>query len=168
MEFFDVVSKRKSIRSYKSNSIEKYKLDKILDAARLAPTAKNLQAFKIFVIETKNNKEKIKKIYPREWLTDAPLLILICSIPDKNWIRSDGKNYSDVDSAIVMDHMILAATDLGLGTCWIGAFDKKAAIDMLGLDAELEPIAFTPLGYTENTHMNVPRKPIEELVEYIK
>jgi nitroreductase len=168
MEFFDVINKRQSIRSYKSNSIEKYKLDRILDAARLAPTAKNLQAFKIFVIETKNIKEKIKKIYPREWFTDAPLLILICSIPAKNWIRNDGKNYSDVDSAIVMDHMILAATDLGLGTCWIGAFDKKAAIDILGLDDELEPIAFTPLGYMENTHTDVPRKPIEELVEYIK
>jgi nitroreductase len=167
MEFFDVINKRQSIRSYKSNRIEKEKLDKILEAARIAPTAKNLQAFKIFVIDAKNNKEKIKKIYTRDWFADAPLLILVCSNPGKNWVRNDGKNYSDVDAAIVMDHIILAATDLGLGTCWVGAFDKNAVIELLGLDAELEPIAFTPLGYTEISNIVVPRKSIDDLVEYI-
>lgn len=81
-------------------------------------------------------------------------------------MRNDGKNYSDVDSGIVMDHIILAATDLGIGTCWIGAFDKNAAKEVLKLNDELEPIAFTPLGYPKNYYPAVPRKSIEELVVY--
>lgn len=78
MEFFDVIKKRQSIRSYKPDIIEKDKIDKILEAARIAPTAKNLQAFKIFIIETKKIKNEIKRIYSREWIAEAPLLLLAC------------------------------------------------------------------------------------------
>jgi nitroreductase len=168
MEYFDVISKRRSIRSYRNDNVEKKKVDMILEAACIAPTAKNLQSFKIFVIDTSNMKEKISKIYPREWVLEAPLVILVCSNPGKNWIRNDGKNYSDVDAAIVMDHIILAATDLGLATCWIGAFNKKAAMEILNLDSELEPIAFTPIGYEKDPPPDRTRKNINEIVEYIK
>jgi len=142
-------------------------MDQVLEAARLAPTAANRQSFKIFVIKTASFKEELKKIYPREWFVQAPYIIGICGIPERNWIRRDGKNYADVDSAIVMDHMILSATDLGLGTCWIGAFDPDAARNFLNLSQDLEPIAFTPIGYPADESGIKNRKPIAELVCYI-
>ena len=75
------------------------------------------------------------------------MIICGCAIPNKAWVRSDGKNYSDVDVAIAMDHLVLAATDVGLGSCWIAAFDPASAREVLGLPDSVEPIAFTPLGY---------------------
>jgi nitroreductase len=78
----------------------------------------------------------------------------------------DGKNYSEVDITIAMDHLILAATDLGLGTCWIGAFDPSAAKEILGIPSGVEPVAFTPLGYAADTPLVKKRKPLDELVRY--
>ncbi|GAA0122887.1 nitroreductase family protein [uncultured Clostridium sp.] len=166
MEYFEVIKKRHSVRSYKSNEIEQEKLDIILEAARLAPTAVNWQAFKVIVISTKGREEELKKIYKTDWFVEAPLILGICSIPEKCWSRRDGKSYSDVDAAIVMDHIILTATDLGLGTCWIGAFDSQAARDILELDPSWEPIAFTPIGYAKETTFKKTRKPIEDIVVY--
>ncbi len=142
-------------------------IDQVLEASRLAPTAANRQSFKIFVIKTASFKDELKKIYPREWFVQAPYVIGICGIPERNWIRRDGKNYVDVDSAIVMDHIILSVTDLGLGTCWIGAFDPDAARNFLNLSQDLEPIAFTPIGYPADEPGTKKRKPIAELVHYI-
>lgn len=164
MDFFEAIEKRHSSRSYKTEAVEKEKLQKLLDAARLAPTACNLQAFKLYIIETKSNKEGLKKLYGRDWFTEAPYVIGICAVKDKSWVRRDGKCYSDVDCAIVMDHLILSATALGLGTCWIGAFDVNAARELLELDESLEPVAFTPLGYEKDNQFTKSRKEIEDLV----
>jgi nitroreductase len=166
MEYFELIQKRFSIRSYKSDSIEDEKLNKILEAGVLAPTAANRQAFKIVVIKTLGNEEKLKKIYRRDWFVQAPIVLGVFSIPEKNWVRMDHKNYSDVDAAIIMDHIILAATALGLGSCWIGAFDSQAARDLIGLGEGYEPIAFTPIGYTAVTEFKKIRNPLEEIVIY--
>jgi nitroreductase len=96
----------------------------------------------------------------------APLVVCACGIPKDNWVRKDGKNYNDVDVAIAMDHLILAATDVGLGTCWIGAFDAQAAREVLGLPDDVEPIAFTPLGYPAAEPGSKKRKDLSELVRY--
>jgi nitroreductase len=96
------------------------------------------------------------------------MVVCACGIPGKNWVRKDGKNYNDVDVAIVMDHLILAATDEGLGTCWIGAFNPGAAKEVLGLPEGVEPIAFTPLGYAADRPPVKKRKPLPELVRYEK
>lgn len=97
-------------------------------------------------------------IYSRPWFTEAPLVICACAIPAQGWVRRDNKNYSDIDVAIVMDHITFAAADLGLSTCWIGAFDPLSAREILGLPPEVEPIAFTPVILTtrerENTQSN--------------
>ena len=167
MEYLELIQKRYSVRSYKKDPVEKEKLDKILEAARLAPTACNRQEVKIVVIETKGRGEELKKIYRGDWFSQAPIVIGVFSIPDKSWVRSDGKNYSDVDSAIVMDHIILAAADLGLGTCWIGAFNPQAAKEFAGLGKELEPVAFTPVGYPNCAEPGKIRKSIEDMVVYI-
>lgn len=164
MEFFDVIQKRSSVRSYKPSLVEPEKLQQILEAARLAPTACNLQAFKIVVVKTEQHKDEIKKIYPKEWFSDAPYIIGICSIRNEGYVRKDKKDFSDIDAAIVMDHIILSATALGLGTCWIGAFNPEAAKEILGLDENLEPVVFTPLGYPGEPKVFRKRKALEELV----
>lgn len=166
MDFFEVINKRYSVRSYLPDEIEPEKIQKILEAARLAPTACNIQPFRIAVVKTEGRKEQLRKIYSRNWFADAPYIIAVCSVKGKGWVRSDQKSFADVDAAIVMDHIILAATALGLGTCWIGAFDPDAVIDVLGLDKDLEPIVLTPLGYPKGEQPPRRRKALEELVIY--
>lgn len=168
MEFQELIKKRYSVRAYKSDEVPEDVINKIVEAARLAPTAANRQSFKLYVIKTAGFKDELKKIYPREWFVQAPYVMGICGIPDGNWVRSDGRNYVDVDSAIVMDHVILAATDLGIGTCWIGAFDPDAAREYLELPPEMEPIAFTPIGYPVDDPGMKRRKPVDELVRFIR
>ncbi len=164
MDFFNVLEQRYSVRSYRPDPVEAEKLEQIMEAARLAPTACNRQAFKIIVISTKGRQNELKKIYPKDWFGEAPNVLCVCSTPGESWVRKDGKNYSDVDAAIVMDHMVLAATALGLGTCWVGAFDLEAARNVLGLDNSMEPVAFTPLGYAKGFAPNKSRKSLEDLV----
>ena len=96
----------------------------------------------------------------------APIVICACGILEPAWVSQNHKSYCDVDVAIAMDHLILAAADLGLGTCWIGAFAPVAAREILGLPDEVEPIAFTPLGYPDDQHKTKKRKPLAELVRY--
>ncbi len=168
MDFFDVITKRFSVRSYKPDMVETEKLEKILEAARQAPTACNLQAFKVLVMKTDGNREALKKVYHREWFLEAPYVLAVCSIPEESWVRADGKSYSDVDAAIVMDHIILAATALGLGTCWIGAFNPQAAREAFRMDEKMQPVALTPLGYANETRANKRRKPVEDLVTFIE
>ncbi len=167
MEFLELIKKRYSVRSYKKDDVPSAVLDKVLEAARLAPTAANRQSFQVFVVKTDKFKEELKKIYPQSWFVQAPYVIGICGIPKDCWIRRDGKNYIDVDVAIVMDHIILAATDLGLGTCWIGAFDPLAAQEFLNLSRDMEPVVFTPLGYPADNPAPKRRKPLEEIVRFI-
>ncbi|HUS69620.1 MAG TPA: nitroreductase family protein [Anaerolineae bacterium] len=166
MEFTTLVETRHSVRSYKTDPIEKKKLQKVLQAMRLAPTATNRQAFQFIVVHTKGREEELKRIYRSDWFTQAPLVICACGIPAENWVRMDGKNYNDVDVAIAMDHLILAATNEGLGTCWIGALDAQAAKEVLGLPQGVEPIAFTPLGYPADEPKPKKRKELSELVRY--
>jgi nitroreductase len=97
---------------------------------------------------------------------EAPILICACGIPSQSWLRKDGKNYCDIDVTIAMDHLILAATELGLGTCWVGAFNPEEARKVLQLPDDIEPIVFTPLGYPNDHSGDTTRKPVEELVRY--
>lgn len=166
MEYFELIKKRHSVRGYKSEEVEKEKLDMILEAARLAPTAVNKQAFKIVVMSTKGHEEELKSIYNKNWFVEAPLVLGVCSNVEEAWTRRDGKSFSDVDASIVMDHIILAATALGLGTCWVGAFDLEAAKKVLGLGSSWEPLVFTPLGYAKDDNFKKVRKSIEDIVIY--
>jgi nitroreductase len=166
VEFSELIKKRYSVRAYKPDPVEDDKLRKVLEAARLAPTAANRQAIQFIVTRTAGQEAELKRIYKADWFVRAPLVICACGIPAQNWVRKDGKNYNDVDVAIAMDHLILAATDVGLGTCWIGAFDATAAREILHLPDDVEPIAFTPLGYAADQPEPKKRKPFSELVRY--
>jgi len=166
MEFSELIQKRYSVRAYRPIPVEEEKLKAVLEAARLAPTASNRQPFKIVVIHTAGREAELRRIYDKNWFVQAPLLIAACGTPAHNWVRRDGKNYNDVDVAIAMDHLILAAASLGLGTCWIAAFDPPAAREVLHLPEGVEPIAFTPLGYPADTPRQKERKALSELVRY--
>lgn len=162
----EVIQNRYSCRSYKPDPVEEEKLAVILEAARLAPTAANRQPFRLIAAKTEGRREELRRIYPKEWFVQAPLILGVCALPEKAWVRRDGKNYADVDVSIVMDHMILAASAQGLGTCWVGAFDAGVARQVLGLDEELEPVAFTPLGYPLDALSPKVRRSLDELVLY--
>ncbi len=165
MEFKDLIKARYSVRAYKPDPVEDEKLGRVLEAARLAPTAANRQAFKLIVIQTKGREEEIRRIYGREWIIQAPLLLAVCALPAEGWVRkADGWNAAEVDATIAMSHIVLAAADEGLGTCWIAAFDPQAAREVLGLPAGVVPSAFTPLGYPADSLPPKKRKPLADLV----
>ena len=166
MNFHELIQSRYSVRAYKSDCVEEEKLQQVLEAGRLAPTAANRQPFQFIVIHTKGKETELKRIYDPDWFTQGPLVVCVCTLPQQAWSRIDGKNYAEVDATIAMDHLILAAADLGLGTCWVGAFNPKAAREVLGLPDHVEPIAFTPLGYPADEARGKRRKPITQLVRY--
>jgi nitroreductase len=166
MEFLELVRKRYSVRAYKSIPVEEEKIQKIIEAAILAPTAANRQPFRLVVVKTAGRETDLRRVYARDWFVQAPLVICACAVKGESWVRRDGKSYADVDTAIAFDHLILAARDLGLGTCWIGAFDPAAAREVLNLPAEMEPVALTPLGYPADEWRPKKRRPATELVQY--
>ncbi|OPX59737.1 MAG: malonic semialdehyde reductase [Methanobacterium sp. PtaB.Bin024] len=166
MEFEDLIQERYSVRSYQSRPVEDEKLEAVLDAARLAPTAANKQPFRLIVVKTEGKKDQMKRIYHGDWFSEAPLVICACSVKSESWTRRDGRNYVDVDVTIAMDHLILQATELGLGTCWIAAFDAEAAREILKIPEGVEPLLFTPLGYPADEIGPKSRKELDELVHY--
>ncbi len=164
MDYFETIEFRRSIRAYGPEPVEEEKLRRVLEAARAAPTACGFQPFRVVVVPTAGRGEELRRIYDKAWFSAAPLVLLVCSVPGEAWSRRDGKNYADVDATIAMDHLILAASALGLGTCWIANFDAVAARAILGLEAGWEPLAFTPLGYPGDSPAPRPRKAIEAIV----
>jgi nitroreductase len=167
MEYSELIAKRYSVRAYRPDPVEDGKLQAVLEAARLAPTAANRQPIQLVVMHTAGREEEIRKIYRRPWFVQAPLIIAVCAISSQAWVReSDRFNARLIDAAIVADHLILAATNLGLGTCWIAAFNVEAARSVLQLPAEAEPVIFTPLGYPADQPGPKIRKPLADLVRY--
>ncbi len=165
--FLDLIQQRYSVRAYKPDSVEDEKLRQVLEAVRWAPSACNRQPYQLIVIRVAGREEDLRRIYHRGWFySQAPYVIGICGLTQEAWKRRDGQNYQFVDAAIAMDHLILAATELGLGTCWIAAFDVKAAREVLGLPFNVEPIAFTPLGYPADEPGPKERKTVSDLVRY--
>ncbi len=166
MELKQLIAQRYSVRAYLPKPVEDDKLNTVLEAARLAPTAANLQPFKLIVIHTEGREENLRRIYNREWFSQAPIVICAVGLTQNAWTRYDGKNYTFVDVAIAMDHLILTAASLGLGTCWIAAFDPAQARSFLGLPDNVEPIVFTPLGYPKDKPKQKIRKPLSDIVCY--
>ena len=167
MEYSELITKRYSVRAYRPDQVEDEKLQNVLEAARLAPTAANRQPIQLVVMHTTGREEEIRKIYHRPWFVQAPLVIAVCALSSQAWVReSDRFNARLIDAAIVADHLILAATNLGLGTCWIANFNMEAARSVLCLPDEVEPIIFTPLGYPADLPGTKVRKPLTDLVRY--
>ena len=167
MKFLELIQKRYSVRAYKADPVEDDKLGQVLAAARLAPTAANRQPFRLIVIHTAARQAEVRRIYDRDWFVQAPLVICACALPNQAWVRGqDGKNYSDVDVAIVVDHLTRAAAELDLGTCGVASFNVEAANQVLGLPDEVEPVIFTPLGSPADQPSPKERQALSELVRY--
>jgi nitroreductase len=164
MGFAELVHKRYSVRGYKPDAVEEEKLQQILEAARWAPTGGNRQQFQLVVIHTEGREEDVRRIYGQDWFVQAPIVICACRTSVEH--RPDRPSYGGVNIGIVMDHLILAATELGLGTCWIGAFDREATREILGLPDDVDPVVCTPLGYPDAAPRPRQRKPVSELVRY--
>ena len=166
MDVLETIAARHSVRGYRPDPVDDETLRRVLEAARQAPTAANKQPFRLIVIHTKGREDELARIYGRGWFMQAPLVIGVVAVPAEAWRRSDGKPYDEVDATIAMDHLVLAAAGLGLGTCWVAAFDPAAAREVLALPDDVEPVAFTPLGYADMEAAPTPRRPLKELVRY--
>lgn len=168
MSFLELARKRYSVRSYKDVPIEREKLMYVLEAGRIAPSAVNRQPRYFIVVQEKELKNKIVSTYGKDWISEAPVIIAVCGDHSTSWHRADGKDHSDIDVAIAIDHMTLAAADLGLGTCWVCSFDTKKCHSYLNLPEHLEVIALLPIGYptgeADVTRHESKRKKIDEIV----
>lgn len=165
MDFYDVVAARRSIRAYRSDAVEEEKLARIREAVRQAPTACNRQPFRFLELREGLAREAVESCYSREWIRSAPLLVVAVGSTSEAWARFNGRSIYDVDVAIALEHLVLAATAEGLGTCWICAFDQEALHDALGLAGDEVAVAITPLGYPAETPGPIQRKPIADLFQ---
>ncbi|MFW6326951.1 MAG: nitroreductase family protein [Bacteroidota bacterium] len=147
-DFLSLAKNRYSCRKFADKAVPDDMLRIVLEAGRIAPSAVNFQPWKFLVFTTPTSLKKVHQLYHREWFNSAPVVILICADHAISWKRKeDGKDYSDVDAAIAIDHMTLEATSLGLATCWVCNFFVEKTRKELELPENLEPIAFLPLGY---------------------
>lgn len=169
MNFINIAKKRYSVRSYKPQKVEKEKLDMILEAAHVAPTGANLQPHHLIVIQ---EPEGLNKIGKAANIYGATCAIIVCCNSEKTWTRPfDGKKLTDIDATIVTDHMMLQATELGLGTVWVCYFKPDIIRKEFALPENLEPVNILVIGYANekpaspNRH-DTERKPISEMVSY--
>lgn len=167
MSFAEIAKKRYSVRSYKDATVEREKILQILEAVRMAPSACNFQPVHFVVMTEKERVLQAAATFRADWLKDAPVLIAVCGDHSASWKRKDSKDHCDVDAAIAIDHLTLAAADLGLGTCWICAFDAQKCHEILQLPDHLEVIALIPLGYPNGEPpVEKPRKSLDQLVSW--
>lgn len=163
MGFINLVKQRSSIRKYKPNSVPDEKIRKVLEAASLAPSWGNEYCSRFLVVKNVEIKKKLAEASGCTWLSTAPVVIVALADPSSSGKRN-GKSYYLVDVGISMDHLILAATELGLGTCWVGGFDEKKARKALGVPKSLKIVVMTPIGYPDESPEPKVRKPLEEIV----
>lgn len=165
MDFYNVISGRRSIRKYKTDKkVPDEVLNRILNAARIAPSACNIQPWHFIVIKDNRIKEKLKDAYRQDWFWTAPVIIVGAVDSTISWKRGDGVNYAEVDLTIAMDHLILASANEGLGTCWIGAFSENKVKEILNIPSNIKVVAMTPLGYPAEEPKMRQRKSLEEIV----
>jgi nitroreductase len=165
MSFGELVRARYSVRAYDPAPVDEGALTRILESVRLAPTAANRQPFRVVVMRTEGHERELRRVYDRPWFVQAPLVLAVCSVPAESWVRTvDGWSAAETDAAIVMTHLLLAAADEGLGTCWVAHFDPAAAREVLGPPDGVVPFAFTPLGHPADARAPKRRRPLQELV----
>ena len=148
MDFLELVKLRHSVRQYSAREVEKEKLEYVLECARLAPSAVNKQPWHFYVVQGAEVKRALDACYVREWFAQAPLCIVACVDDGQAWVRSaDGKNHADIDVAIAVEHICLAAAAQGLGSCWVCNFDVERCAQVLQLPEGRRPVALIPIGY---------------------
>lgn len=166
LDFFETIRNRRSIRKYEDKNVENEKVQKVLEAARLAPSAMNRQPYQLYVVSNKEILARINSACNQDW--KAPIMIAMVSLPKEAWVRDDGEAFWKADAAIAMNQISLAAYAEGLGTCWIAAFKENEVKDILGIDSSYRVLLMSPLGYpAENKGVVTNRKTIDSLVRYV-
>ncbi len=171
MEFFELIQKRQSIRAFRDLAIDPEMLEKILSAANLAPSAGNLQAYEIFVVQEAEQKNAlVPACRDQDFVAEAPVVLIFCAHPSRTEWRYHERGvklYALQDATIACCFAMLAATELGLGTVWIGAFNDEDVSKVLGLSPDLIPVAILPIGYPAETPPHRPRRQLEDLVHFL-
>lgn len=174
-QYYDLVSRRYSCRKYADTPVTRDLIMAVLDTARLAPSACNKQPW-VFLVADRHDPSHadlcaaIAKSYDREWLSKAPAYIIACGNHDEAWHRGcDGKDHTDVDLSIAIEHICLGAASIGLQTCWVCNFDPSPVREAFGLPDHIEPVAIVPIGHpaVEGSKPKV-RKAIDEIVRWGK
>lgn len=170
MNLRELCEARYSVRAYLPQLVEKDKIEYILECARLAPSACNLQPWRFYVITDETVKSHIQEAYDRDWFRTAPAYIVVCKDSSQAWKRSnsDGKDFGDVDAAIAAEHICLAASEVGLGTCWVCNFKPDILGQVFSLPASEEAIAIFPLGYIDTEKSKVSEKKRKSLTDITK
>lgn len=167
MTVLDVIRKRYSCRSYQEKSIEPEKLEIILEAARLAPSARNTQDWRFVVVTDKETKRQVAQMTNRpEVFEKAGAIIVGCS--NSNYVMKCGQAIGPIDVAIAFEHICLEATELGLGTCWIGSFEPEKIKRILGIPDDIVIIELMAIGYPADSKPEPKREPIEKIACYEK
>lgn len=167
MEFEEIIRNRTAVRKFSDKKVEEEKLNKIIEAGRLAPTAKNIQPIKIYVIKSNDGLEKVDKATRCRY--GAKTLLLVCADKKQAFHKGDYTTY-EMDATIVATHMMLEATNLGVDNIWVEAFDSEILRNVFNIPGDLTPVMMLPLGYkAEDCPMNPLhniRKDVNEIVEY--
>lgn len=165
MNVLDAIKTRKSVRKYLDQPVEEEKLNQVLEAGRLAPSASNRQEWRFVVVRDKDTRKKLSRAAGFQlFVGQAPVVIVACAETDGKVMKC-GQVCHPMDVAIALDHMTLMAVELGLGTCWIGHFDTPEVKHILGIPDEIVAIALMPLGYAANpSPVEKKRLPLSQIV----
>ena len=172
MELFECIQARRSIRNFRPDEIPEDVLERLLEAARLAPTAGNVQPWEFFVVRNKQVQGQLTDAaLGQTWMLTAPVMVVVCADLARAG-SSYGKRgielYSVQDTAAAIENLLLAAVALGLAGCWVGAFREEVAASALGLDpGRLRPLAIIPLGYPKEQGRMPPKRSAADTVKYI-
>lgn len=165
MEFFEAVKNRRSIRRFKTASVEPEKIQKILEAANAAPSAGDLQAYEIVIVKSAEQKRKLcDAAYGQTSITSAPVVLVLLANADRSTIKygERGKLYAIQDATIAGAYIQLAAVALGLGSVWVGAFDEAAVSAVVNVKGA-RPIAIIPIGYGAEASYKTPRRGVKDI-----
>ena len=170
MDVLEVIKKRRSIRAYTEEKVSEENIERLVEAARWAPSAGNTQPLELVIVKNKEIKRKLSEAALNQtFIQKAPVVFVVCANEERS-SRGYGFRginlYSIQDTAAATQNLLLTAHELGIATCWIGAFNPDTARELLGLPREIEPIAFTPLGYPAEKPGYKSRKPLNEIVRY--
>ena len=168
MDVSTAISQRSSVRAYKATDVEEDKLKKILEAARLSPSASNRQDWKFIMVKNKDTKKKLAKAtFGQSFIGEAPVVLVACGT-DSKAVMGCGQPTHTVDVSIACAFMILQAYELGLGTCWIGAFNEGETKKILNIPEHVRVVAVIPLGYPNQPPSQKFRKSLNEILCYEK
>ena len=143
--------------------MEQEKLDYVMECVRLAPSAVNKQPWMFRVVKDEAEKAKLRECYNRDWFNSAPMYIICSILHDQEWVRKDGKHHGDIDIAIAVEHLCLAATEQGLATCWVCNFNAEKGKEFFAFADNEEPAVLIPIGYAADERKEKIRKAIEEI-----